>query len=163
MTKKNWEKERKTIKKNIWKIVRLPIAIKCNSMNVFKMNLAEFFGEKNYKKNYLMMDLSSSSLFRICCGSHKKQHQQQFETILFHIRRWYCLRVGASWSWRSLVNESIITGFLSCASSALLSFVCMNLWLCQKKSKTKKQSELEQKRLLEKFTQKSKINQNKNE
>lgn len=32
-------------------------------MNVFEMNLADFFGEKqNYKKNYLMMDLSSSAL-----------------------------------------------------------------------------------------------------
>lgn len=60
------KEERKTIKKqkqNTWKIVRLHAAIKRNSMNVFEMNLADFFGEKqNYKKNYLMMDLSSSTL-----------------------------------------------------------------------------------------------------
>lgn len=134
MAIKNWEADTETQtmrKNNIWKIVCLHVAIKCNSMIVFRMKLADFFGEtklERAKKNNLMMDLCSSSLIRICCSSNKNQFQM-ISRFCFHVRRSFCLWTVASWSWswswRSLVNESIITGFYLAHPLPHYPFVCM--------------------------------------
>lgn len=150
-------REKNNKKNNIWKIVRLHVAIKCNAMDVFKMNLADFFGEKTCTGKKWLND--GSILFLPFSHLQQRSHKRTPAiSRLFHftfVDSFACEPMSWSWcwSWRSSSNESIITGFYlvhPLPYYPLCMCVCMNVWLCQK------QSQLEQKWLLKRFTNKTK-------